>query len=226
MRREIPLIITAVAGLVFAISYFIPHWPFGEAENIFGDWISIVQAFAIWLGMINLAFVSLQKVSRKSTGWQYALITVIAMVIMLVVGFATLSNAIASGTSHRAAGTGFKWIYDFVYNPLTSTMFSMLAFFDASASYRAFRARSLEATLLLVTAFFVMIGRVPLIDPIVATIGISDVPFFSNLADWIMAYANAAGQRAIMIGIALGVMSSSLRVILGIERSHVGGDSK
>ena len=225
MRREIPIIITAVAGFVFAISYFIPHWPFGEAENIFGDWISIVQAFAIWLGMLNLAYVSLQKVSRKSAGWEYGLITVVAMVIMLIVGFSTLSNAIATDTSHRAAGTGFKWLYDFVYTPLTSTMFSMLAFFVASASYRAFRARSFEATLLLVTAFFVMAGRVPLFDPIIATMGISDTPFFSKLADWIMAYANAAGQRAIMIGIALGIMSSSLRVILGIERSHVGGDS-
>jgi len=225
MKREVPLIITSVAGIVFAISYFIPHWPFGEAENIFGDWISIVSAFAIWLGMINLAQVSLIKVARKSEGWQYGLIIIISMAVMLVVGFTTVYHAIQTGTSHRAAGTGFKWIYDYVFAPLSATMFSMLAFFVASASYRAFRARSLEATLLLVTAFFVMAGRVPLFDPIIAWLGITDFPFFSKIADWVMTYPNAAGQRAIMIGIALGIMSSSLRIILGIERSHVGGDA-
>ena len=59
MRREVPLVITTVAGLIFAISYFIPHWPFNELENMFGDWIGIIQAFAIWLGSINLLKVSL-----------------------------------------------------------------------------------------------------------------------------------------------------------------------
>ena len=222
MKREIPLIITTVAGLVFAISYFIPHFPFGDAENIFGDWISIVQAFAIWLGMLNLAYVCWVKVQRKSDGWPYALITIISMLIMLVVGFITVTNAIHGDTSHRAAGTGFKWMYDVIYTPLTSTMFSMLAFFVASASYRAFRARSFEASLLLITGFLVMAGRVPLFDPLLQPIW--NYPFFSSFSEWIMSYANAAGQRAIMIGIALGIMSSSLRIILGIERSHVGGE--
>ena len=70
-----------------------------------------------------------------------------------------------------------------------------------------------------------MAGRVPLFDPMVSYLGITDTPYFSGFADWIMTYANTAGQRAIMIGIALGITSSSLRVILGIERSHIGGDS-
>ncbi len=225
MKREIPLIITSIAGIVFAVSFFIPHWPFGDAENIFGDWMSVVSAFAIWLGMFNLAEVSLRKVIRRTEGWRYGIIVLVSMLLMLIIGFSSVFNAINAGSSHMAPGTGLKWMYDFVFSPLSATMFSMLAFFVASASYRAFRARSLEATLLLVTAFFVMVGRVPLLDPIVASLGISDFPFFSAVADWIMTYPNTAGQRAIMIGIALGITSSSLRIILGIERSHVGGDS-
>jgi hypothetical protein len=46
----------------------------------------------------------------------------------------------------------------------------------------------------------------------------------SNLADFIMDFPQTAGQRAIMIGIALGIVSTSLRVILGIERSRLEGD--
>jgi hypothetical protein len=46
----------------------------------------------------------------------------------------------------------------------------------------------------------------------------------SNLASWIMSFPQTAGQRAIMIGIALGIVSTSLRVILGIERAHLAGE--
>ena len=221
MRREVPIIITSIAGLVFAISYFVPM--LGETENLFGDWVSIVQAFAVWLGLLNLSKVSLDKIYRKREGWIYALLTLVALVGTLVIGFWSGITALNDPdyTSFRDAGLSFDWVFRWVYTPLTSTMFSMLAFFVASASYRAFRARNFEATLLLIAAFFVMGGRVPLFDMMISPI--TDFPVFSTFADWIMTYPNTAGQRAIMIGIALGIMSSSLRIILGIERSHVGG---
>ena len=220
MRREIPLIITSIAGLVFAISYFIPHWPFGEAESIFGDWISIVQAFAIWLGTLNLLKISFDKIYRKKNDALYAGVIIFCLLATLVVGFYDGFTA-GPQASFRDPGTHFDWIFEFVYTPLSSTMFAMLAFFVASASYRAFRARNFEATLLLIAGFFVMGGRVPLFDLVVKPF--SDVPYFSQLASWIMNYPLTAGMTAITIGIALGIMSSSLRIILGIERSHVGG---
>lgn len=224
MRREVPILITSIAGLVFAISYFVPM--LGETENLFGDWVSIVQAFAVWLGLLNLSKVSLDKIYRKREGWPYAALTLIALVVTLVIGFWSGITALndPNYTSFRDAGLSFDWVFRWVYTPLTSTMFSMLAFFVASASYRAFRARNFEATLLLIAAFFVMGGRVPLFDMMIAPI--TDFPVFSTFADWIMTYPNTAGQRAIMIGIALGIMSSSLRIILGIERSHVGGGGR
>ena len=130
----------------------------------------------------------------------------------------------AGGPDFRDYGTGFDWLYRLVYTPLSATMFALLAFFVASASYRAFRARNLEATLLLVAAFIIMIGRVPVGDAIGKVLHLPESIMPSQIAGWIMGYVNAAGQRAIMIGIALGIVSTSLRVILGIERAHLGGD--
>lgn len=223
MRREVPLIITSVAGLVFAISYFIPHAPFGESQNLFTEWVTIVQSFAIWLGALNLLKISVQKIQRQRSGWGYSVVIIVSLLVMLGIGFFDGFNGLNQDPplSFRAPDTGFDWIYQFVYTPLQSTMFAMLAFFVASASYRAFRARNFEATLLLIAGIFVMGGRVPLFD--LASKWVTDIPIFSIFADWIMTYLNTAGQRAIMIGIALGIMSSSLRIILGIERSHVGG---
>jgi len=102
-------------------------------------------------------------------------------------------------------------------------MFAMLAFYVASASYRAFRARNFQASLLLVSAFLVLSGRV-LFDEIIFSFLPADWKILSTISDFIMQVLNTAGQRAILIGIALGTVSTSLRIILGIERSYLGGE--
>lgn len=215
MRREIPLIITGIVGIVFVVQYFIPHWPFNRMNAWFSDWFSIVQACAIWLGALNLLKISLEKVARRKSDWGYAVVIIVSFLLITIIGF-------VEGESFRDPGTRFTWLYDFVYTPLSSTMFAILAFFVASASYRAFRARNFEATLLLLAAFFVMLGRVPVGDAITAFM--PEGWRLTDLATWIMNFPQTAGQRAIMIGIALGIVSTSLRIILGIERSHLGGD--
>ena len=217
MRREIPMIITAVVGFVFLIQYFIPHYPFNQLNNWFSDWFSIIGACAIWLGALNLLRISGDKIYRKSRDWGYSILIIVSFLFIVIIGF-------VGGPGFRDFGTRFDWLYRFIYTPLSATMFALLAFYVASASYRAFRARNLEATLLLVAAFFVMIGRVPVGDSIATMIHLPDVIHPSQIASWIMNYINGAGQRAIMIGIALGIVSTSLRVILGIERAHIGGD--
>jgi len=214
MRREIPLLITAIVGIVFVIAYFIPHWPFGKMSGWFSDWFSIVQGCAIILGALNLMKLSLIKVMDRKEDWGYAAVIIVTFLIVVVSGA-------YEGEEFRNPGTSFDWLYQFVYIPLSATMFAILAFFVASASYRAFRARNFEATLLLIAAFFVMIGRVP-----VGYTLSSFMPegwYLSDLASWVMNVPQAAGQRAIMIGIGLGIVSTSLRIILGLERSHIGG---
>jgi len=214
MRREIPLLITAVVGIIFVVQYFIPHWPFGKMSDWFSDWFSIVSACAILLGALNLLKMSAQKVAARKQDWGYSVVIIISFLAVVIVGA-------AGGEGFRNPGTAFDWMYNYVYIPLSATMFAILAFFVASASYRAFRARNFEATLLLIAAFFVMIGRVP--------VGYSLSSWMpegwrlADIASWVMNYPQAAGQRAIMIGIGLGIVSTSLRIILGLERSHIGG---
>jgi hypothetical protein len=224
MKKEIPLVITFVAGIAFVISYFIPHPPFNKVEDLFNDWFAIVQAFAIWLGALNLMKISAIKVSKKSEDWYLGLIIIVCFLIVVAAGAydGIVGAQMDPPKSFRDPGTNFDWLYRWVFTPLSSTMFAMLAFFVASASYRAFRARNFQATLLPLAGFFVMLGRVPVGNCM--TFFLPENWQMARWASWIMDFPQTAGQRAIMIGIALGIVSTSLRVILGIERSHMEGD--
>lgn len=113
-------------------------------------------------------------------------------------------------------GRVFVWVYDHVFDPCNSTMFALLAFFVASAAFRAFRARNAEAALLLLAAILVMLARAP--------IGRSISDVFPDLGQWLIDIPNNAGRRAIMMGAAIGAIATALRVIVGLERSHLGSD--
>jgi hypothetical protein len=104
---------------------------------------------------------------------------------------------------------------------MSGTMFALLAFFIASAAFRAFRIRTVEAGMLAVAALIVMLGRVPIGD--LATHGLPSFLRLGAMQQWIMDFPQNASKRAILIGAALGVMATGLRVILGIERSYLGG---
>lgn len=205
MKKNVPLLITFIAGMVMIVQYFVPHPPFSDIQQVFNTWFLIITVFALTLGIGNLMKIHIGHVHRQRSGWWYSIVLLVAFAVMFVAG-------IGWGIQR---GTFFYYLYWNMHIPMSSTMFALLAFFVASASYRAFRARTPEATLLLASAILVMIGRVPIANYIWDRLPL--------ISDWIMGYPNMAGQRAIMIGIALGVVSTSLRIILGIERTYLAG---
>jgi hypothetical protein len=129
---------------------------------------------------------------------------------MMAIGF-------SEGAHYSDDGSKFQWMYNRVYSPMSATMFALLAFFIASAAFRAFRIRSFEALLLAIAAFILMIGRVP--------IGNAIHPIIPAAADWLMEVPQNAAKRGILIGAALGVMATGIRLILGMEKTYGSGDS-
>ncbi|MCK4607416.1 MAG: hypothetical protein KAU35_08990 [candidate division Zixibacteria bacterium] len=224
MRQLVPLTITFCVGTLLIVSVFIP--PLGDLERTFTLWFDIIAVFAFFLGGGNLLRVHINKLRRRKTDWGFSIVTLAGFSTMLAAGLFKIGNPGDIATAVDAPGSMFYTIFDSVVVPLGSTMYSLLAFFVASASYRAFRAKNREATLLLVAAFIILLGRTPfglmLTEWVPDSFSLLQIP---NLAIWIMNSPNLAGQRAIMIGIGLGVISMSLRLILGIERSYLGGDN-
>ena len=215
MKREIPLFVTATIGLFMILSFFVPHQVVSVPADFLQQSAIIIVAFGIVLGGANLLHVNLEAVVRRQPGWPYKLVLIAGLVVTVALG-------LIEGRDFQAAGTRSTWIYDQVYSSMSSAMFALLAFFIASAAFRAFRIRTAEAALLAVAAFIVMMGRVPLGG--VLTAGLPRELRVETLAQWILDVPQNAANRAILIGAALGVMATGLRVILGIERSYLSGE--
>jgi hypothetical protein len=205
MKTQIPILICAVAGIFMILQYFIPV--FLPVYNRVNDYLQIVGAFSLVLGVASVIHRhGTRLTARGSKGkrreWPYSLAVVLSMLFMLLVGF-------IGGNGQE---TLFQKLFNSILLPVQSTMFAFLAFYLASAAFRAFRTRSVDATVLLVAAVIVMIGR---LDD-------GKILGIPTLSRWIQDGPNLVSKRAIAIGVGLGMASTALKVVLGIERSYLG----
>lgn len=217
-KVRLPILLTFFAGLIPIVGFFFLE----EASWIKkpGSWLEqdmvIVSGFALLLGVVNVVQGNVKKIERREKGWPFAIVLLLGMAFMGIFGAAgamRLGGLPGIGNFEDGSPTPFAWGALYLFTPLQSTMFALLAFYIASAAFRAFRVRNLEATILLTAAVIVMLGRIPIGEPV-----------FGGLTEWMMQVPNGAAQRGIIIGAALGAASLSLRVILGIERSYLGLD--
>jgi len=270
-KRQIPILIVTLVGSITLFGWFIDQPNIKEfVSDDATQWFDILASFAIILGALNLIKLQVQKVLYQKPGWIYSVVAILGFIFAIIAGFFVkgVDDSVAQWGAHvTTEGTLFKWMFDYLFTPMSATMFSLLAFFVASASYRAFRIRNFEATLLLVSGIIIMVGRVPIGSVISSwfimyllvlsagiyvnvwkkdmtttfifvAVGIAVVTIAGFMAgwpidkpgifylpaiqEWIYYYPNVAGARSIMIGVGLGIFATSIRYILGIERSYIG----
>jgi hypothetical protein len=231
LRSRIPILVGVFAGLIPIFSLYIPKQFLSGNTGMsprLDQWLIIVAGFALLLGIVNVVQNNSRKISRREKGWFFAAVLLIGFFVTS--GFGVWGWWTHSGIGFLPDGspTPFKWVEDRFFQPLQSTIFSLLAFFMASAAFRAFRARNTEATILLIAAGVVMAGRVPLLEflatpfPPLQAAASQGSQFLGRGAEWVMDNPNGAAQSGIIIGAALGAASMAIRVILGIERGYLG----
>ncbi|MGQ9610986.1 MAG: hypothetical protein ACUVWN_16945 [bacterium] len=216
MKLKVPLILCFLCGLLMIIQFFIPHPPFTNMYEKLIDWAIIISIFAVVIGLSSLIKIHYTRIARKTPEFPYSVTVFVGIVVVAVVG-------IVKGID----SPWFEWLFQNIQVPMQATMFSLLAFFIASAAYRAFRARTIEATLMLVTAIIIMFARVPIGNFLWQNLmPDSIVEKWANAPDdiigWILNVPSMAVRRAIILGISLGGITTSLKILLGIERSYLG----
>ncbi len=192
---------TAVAigvGIVVLLDFFVTNPLLDPLGSAFREWTIILTAFALLLGLVNLLRVHVSRIfERREPGAGYSIVVVVTMVIVALVG-------LVSGLPSAP----MTWVFDNLYLPLQGAFFALVAFFLATAAYRALRARSVETSLMLVAALIVFLGQVPFL------------PVFADLREWVLSVPSEAGIRGILLGVALGTMATGLRLMVGMDRPY------
>ncbi len=208
MKKSIPILIVFITGIVMVMQYFVPHaW----SEFLFtyaNDFVIVIGILALPLGIFSLMRGTVNKARKDPKERFYALATIAGFLVMVLAGL--------QREQFTTPGSLLQNLFYYIMIPCQATIFSMLAFYIASAAYRAFRVRTMLASVLLITAFIVMLRIIPLPEPLSS--------WNSSLVQWILAVPNMAAKRAIIIGVGLGAISYSMKIILGIERGYMGGE--
>jgi len=204
MKSRLPVIVASLAGVLMIVAFFGRGAVVDRVAEEALAWQTIVAGFALLLGVGSIVRVHWR---RLATGHPDRIYSLVLLVCLTVMGGSGVLFGIGSGTL-------FDQLFERVQAPMMSTMFSVLAFFIASAAYRAFRARNVLSAILLLTAVIVMLGRIPMGQYIYHAL--------PDWANWIMMVPSVAVQRGIIIGAALGAASMALRIILGVERTYLG----
>lgn len=217
LKRQLPTLMVLVIGCVLIIQYFIPLKTSEQMLQGATNWYRLIAAFTLVIGIVSLSRTHYTKIKRQSTGWGYSIILFIFFLLMIFLGF-------YKGQKGIEIGSPFLWVFDHIQMPLAATTFSLTAFFICSAAYRAFRARTFEAGLMLLAAMIIMIGRIPYGEMISQFLSNYHIPGFQEATSWILNFPGMATRRALQLGIGIGGIATSLRIILGIERTYQGKD--
>lgn len=212
LSRVIAIISTAIAiasGVLVLAGYFFAQKADGQASLLTNirltllNWAIILAGFAIFIGILSLFQVHFKKIQNKQKGSVYSLLLIISLVATFLFGLAKPVQV--------------EKIFTTVQLPVEASLMALLTVTLTYASIRLLRRRfNLLSVIFLVTALLILLGTAPL--PF-----LGDLP---GLSDWVrpfLAHVMAgAGARGILLGMALGTLTTGLRILFGADRPYGG----
>jgi len=203
VRKDLPIILGFIGGAAVVLMTFFDNAGLKYWANNFLQWRVIMAYFALLLGGGNILRIHWKTATLRRKNWIHSWVLI-----------ATLFITLFCGIILGLRSPQYLFLFNGLYSPLGATVFSMNAFYIASACYRAFRIRNGLAAVLLLSGTLVMLGKVG--------IGATLWNQFPVISDWILNFPNSAAMRAMSMGSALGMVGVSLRIVLGLERGHLG----
>jgi hypothetical protein len=209
LKQEAVYAVTGIITILMILEYFFFAETQAWAETI-RTWAVIIFNISLFLGAIRLIMAHSVRIQEKRRDWQFSGLLLVFFVIMLLTGIA---GYIATGV--QTNNGIYNWMFNYIYTPLGATLYPITGFYIFSAAYRAFRARNIDAALMLLAGCLVMLYNAPVGEAI--WIG------FKDLGYWVQFTGQVPGMRTLAIVGALGLIAFGFRALLGKERGFYAG---
>lgn len=204
-RGLLPVAIAISVGLLTLVALL---FPLPEISDLILGWAGFLAAVALIVGVLNLFAV---HISRLIKGNLYSLVLALSMITMFALA---ITDSDLVGLTNNALTTAFNW----VLVPLESALASLLAFFLLFSGFQLFkRQRNVWSLLFLLTAVIMLLSNVFTMSGHLPE-NISTI--FITLRTNIQAIFVTAGMRGVLIGVALGTITLSIRLLTGVDRPY------
>lgn len=200
MKRMLPALIVVVAGLIVLLDFFLENPLLDAVGSFLLEGAVILGAFAILLGLWNLLVVNEGRIRRRDKGWGLSAVILASALGSLLFGLVAWQGPAAA------------WFYRYLLFPLEASAGALLAFSVVGAAARVWRLHSVEGAVLLAVGLLVLLGSLPVASGLPAALG--------AVREWIMGVPVLAAVRGILLGVALGIMATGLRVLLWVDRPY------
>jgi hypothetical protein len=207
VKKILPItnaIIAIISGVLVLLGYFF-HGVFGGIQSILIGWAIILAAFALLLGILNLAIVHFKKIRLEGKNNIYSLVLLISLFLTMII--ATISGP---------TGSWSLWIFNTFQVPIEISLLAVLAIVLLVAGARLLSRRPKWYTVLfLVTVLLVLLGSVPLFL-------LGEITPLTAIRGWLSQVPAVAGARGLLLGVALGTVATGLRILMGVDRPYGG----
>ncbi len=204
LKTKFPMLIVLVIGLTMILDFFVRMPELQGTATFLSESSVIVAAFALGLGVVNLVWIHARNIVKRAKGqWMHSIVLLFGL-------FAVLGPGLVAGTNNPV----FKFFFDNVIAVAGTSVYAVLSFYTVAGAYRAFRARNIYASVMMVVGAIVFLGMVP--------IGEVMSPAIPKLSDWLSSYPNVGAVRAVQLGTAVAAVVLSIKTFAGIERPYMG----
>jgi hypothetical protein len=205
MMRIVTAVVAIASGLLVLLGYFVPVPVLLEVRQVLVQWAIILGAVAVLVGVLNLLGVHWHKIRTRQKGMIYSFLLIVSLFASAVLG-------IFVGTNNPT----LDFFLEGIIIPAEAALMALLAVTLIYASARLLRRRVDIMT-------FIFLGVAVVILLAAAPLPFGKIPLLSDLVlPWLTQVFAAAGSRGILIGVALGALTTGLRVLFGIDRPYGG----
>ncbi len=210
LSKALATVVAIGAGFITLLGLF--HVPVFDAfSGILLNWVSLLAGVGVIVGALNLFLVHSKRVGAGAPGWVYSLVVVGSLLTVVAVNLAAPYIGWGSGPASALN----QWIFKYLQASTSAALAGLLFFFLVLAGYRLLQRRpSLTSLVFIGVAVLVLIGLAPLPG------FLSNLTILRDVRIWITQVPAVAGARGILLGVALGVVATGLRLLLAQDRPY------